>query len=68
MPAGGAVGLAGQAPDVIASMRAAVARQDFGAGDRMVAEYRAALRALSATSVIGGLFRALADRADSRSG
>lgn len=36
------VGLAGQTPDVIASVRAAVAQQDFGAGDRIVAEYRAA--------------------------
>lgn len=38
----GTVGLAGQAPDVIASVRAAIAQQDFGAGERIVAEYRAA--------------------------
>lgn len=42
MLARGTVGLAGQAPDVIGSVRAAIAQRDFGAGDRIVADYRTA--------------------------
>lgn len=42
MLARGTVGLAGQAPDVISAVRAAVAQRNFGAGERIVAEHRAA--------------------------